>query len=133
MISITDNDKYLYEMSNLTPRITKQPFNVWVDDAGKNRNVGHNEARFKVEANNIELDIILHKDGRAEFVNTNTRLINKFKYGKEAIKFIEKYSTPLLMQFNLKIDVFQLADIIKLVEKQHYSIEEAIEIIINEE
>ena len=37
------------------------------------------------------------------------------------------------MQFNLKIDVFQLADIIKLVEKQHYSIEEAIEIIINEE
>lgn len=123
----------LYEMSNLTNRITKQPFTFWVDDIGNQRKVNHNNARYKVEANDIELDIKLFKDGTTEIVNENPRDIRKFKYSKEAVEFIQKFQKPLLMQWNQEIDVFQLADIIKLVQRQNYEIDDAIEIVMQED
>lgn len=127
------NENYLYEMSNLNRRITRQPFDIWIDDICKDRKVGHNEARFKVEANNVQLDIRLHNNGKAELVNDNSRIIQKFKYVKEAIDFLERFSKIFLMQFNREIDTFQLADIIKLVDRKHYALEDAIEEVLSED
>lgn len=68
-IDLVDDDRYFFEHANIQARDIKQPFDIWVDEIGKDRNVKHKEPRFKVKANNVELDIILHNNGDIETVN----------------------------------------------------------------
>lgn len=123
----------IYGMVNLKPRETGQPFELWVDEIGSDRNVGHNLPRFKPKANGIQLDIMLNRDGSAEIINSDPRKIQKFKYAKEAIHFIEKFSKPLLMHWNGEISSSELANIIRLVERKNYTLDSAIDTILNDE
>ena len=122
----------IYGMSNLKPSKTGQPFELWVDEIGSDRNVGHNLPRFKSKANDVQLDIILDENGNAKIINTDTRKIKKFKYAKEAVKFIEKFQKPLLMHWYGEIDSADLANIIKLVEKKNCSLDSAIDTVLND-
>lgn len=107
---ITDNT--LYEHAILRTQTTGQPFDLWVDEFGKDRKTSHNEPRFKVSANGVELDIVLHSDGNTEIVN-NKREIRKFKYAKQAEQYIKKYEKPLLAHWNHVIDTGDLSIILR--------------------
>lgn len=122
--------KYLYEHARLRNKVTGQPFDIWVDEFGKNRNVQHNDPRYKVTANGIEIDIILHKNDDIEFVNDSSE-IRKFSFGKQAVKFIYKFKDVLRMQWNQEIDTYELGTIIRLVEIQGYDMNTAIDKVIN--
>lgn len=123
----------IYGMANLKPRETGQPFELWVDEIGSDRNTEHNKPRFKPKANGIQIDIMLNKDGNAEIINSDPRKIQKFKYAKEAIHFIEKFSKPLLMHWNDEISSSELTSIIRLVERKNYTLDSAIDTILNDE
>lgn len=123
----------IYGMANLKPDKIGQPFELWVDEVGSDRNVSHNLPRFKPKANGIQLDIVLNPNGEIEIVNADSRKIQKFKYAKEAIDFIETFQRPLLMHWNGEIDSTDLAMIIRLVVKKKYSIDDAIEAVLNDE
>lgn len=118
----------LYEMANISRNTTGENFELWIDDSGKDRNVGHNLPRFKPKTNGIELDIVI--DGDKIYIdNPNPRKIKKFKYSKEALEFVERFKKPLLMHWNRKIDTAQLGTIFTLVIKKKYTIEDAIKFV----
>lgn len=127
MIKIV-REKPLFEMANFSKDTTGQHFILWVDEAGKTRNNKHSQARFKVEANNVELVIVI--DGNNIHINkTNPRKIQKFKYGDEALEFVNKFKIPLLMHWNKEIDTTQLGIIFRLVYKKKYTVDKAIDFI----
>lgn len=121
----------LYEMANISRNTTGENFELWIDDSGKDRNVGHNLPRFKPKTNGIELDIVI--DGDKIYIdNPNPRKIKKFKYSKEALEFVERFKKPLLMHWNREIDTAQLGTIFTLVIKKKYTIEDAIKFVIED-
>ena len=115
----------LYEHAILRTQTTGQPFDLWVDEFGKDRKTKHNEPRFKVSANGIELDIILHSNDTTEIVNGG-RKIQKFKYAKEAQDFILKYKDPLRAHWNHDIDTGELSAVFRLTKKQRMDILDAL-------
>lgn len=129
---IIDGVSSIYGMSNFKPAKTGLPFEFWVDELGSDRNVSHNLPRFKLKANGVQIDIVLNPNGKAEIINADSRKIQKFRFAKEAIEFVEHLQKPLLMHWNGEIDSDDLLSIIKLVEKKNYSIEDAIETVLNE-
>lgn len=126
------NDNYLYKHANIRSKVTGQPFDIWVDEFGKTRNNKHNEPRYKVTANDVELDIILHGDDSIEIVN-DTQDIRKFKHSKEAMDFIEKFKLPFRMQWDQQIDTYELTTIIRLTQKQGFDIIDAIDKVLRDD
>ncbi len=129
---IINGQESIYGMANLKPREIGESFELWIDELGSDRNVGHNNPRFKPKANGIQLDIMLLRNGKAEIINADPRKIQKFKYGNEAVRFIEKFSEPLIMHWNGDISSSELTAIIRLVVKKKYSINDAIEAVLND-
>lgn len=109
-----EKDRFFYEHANIRSKDTKQPFDLWVDEHGCDRNVQHNEPRFKVTANNIQLDLILHKDDSIEIVNSSSD-IRKFKHSKEAVNFIDKFKEPLRAHWNHDLTTYELTHILRKV------------------
>lgn len=70
--------------------------------------------------------MIITPDFRAEIINADQQKIQKFKYSKEAIKFIEKYHKPLIMHWDGEIDFYDLLSIIMLANKINCTIDNAI-------
>ena len=120
-----DKDGSLYEQANLKPKTTGQKFDFWVDEAGCDRNVQHNEPRFKPKANGVQLDVILHNDDTIEIVN-GAREIRDFKYSKEAVDFVDRFKIPLRMHWNHEIETAELASIIRMVFKKDVDVLDAI-------
>lgn len=123
----------IFAMANIPPRKLGENFELWIDDSGSSRTNSHNEARFKPEANGIELDYRISRDGTITLVNNNPRLIQKFKYSKEVEKFLTKFMKPLFMHWDREIDTHELVEIIRQVNKFGKTIEDAIEIVVNDD
>lgn len=51
-----------FETANLTTEDSGLPYNVWLDSAGKDRNVEHNTPRLKVEVDNEFIPMSISKD-----------------------------------------------------------------------
>ena len=132
VIIIKDNNM-LYEMANISPNTTGESFTFWVDDVGKNRGGKHNLPRFKPEKSGVQLDIVIEPDGTVRFDKQSTNKLHKFGPYKDALKFVEKFKEPLLMHWNKEIDTVQLGTIIRLVNKKKYTVEDAIQAIINDD
>lgn len=130
---VISGQESIYGMANLKSSEIGQPFDLWVDELGSDRKVGYNNPRFKPKANGIQLDIMLKSNGTAEIINADPRKIQKFKYGEESVKFIEQFSEPLTMHWNGEISSSELSAIIRLVAKKGYSIDDAIEAVLNDE
>lgn len=119
-------------MANFSRNTTGENFELWIDDSGKDRNVGHNLPRFKPKSNGIELDIVI--DGDKVYIDKpNKRDIRKFKYSKDALQFVRKFKTPLLMHWNREIDTAQLGIIIRLVVKRNYTVNDAVTAVLNDD
>ena len=127
------NIEPIYGMANFKEKITGEKFDLWVDEVGSDRNVVHNLPRFKPKANGVQLDIVLNPNGDAEIVNADSKKIQKFRYAKEAIAFIERFRKPLMMHWNGEIETTELGNIIRLVVKKNYTIDNAITSVLNDE
>ena len=123
---VHDTDSTLYEHANLRKNTTGQPFDLWVDEFGVDRKTTHNNPRFKVKANGIELDIMLNDNGSVEIVNKYKTEIRKFKYAKQAVNYIKKFQKPLEMHWNHEIDTGELAAILRMVYKTDCEILDAL-------
>ena len=44
----------LFEMTNVSKKDTKLPYDIWIDSKGKNRNTKQNYPRLKVDYETIE-------------------------------------------------------------------------------
>ena len=131
MIKLNIIKKPLFEMANLRTATTGQPFDFWVDEAGSTRKVEHNLPRFKVTANNVDLDIMLLKN-KPFIVNNNERVIQKFKYSKQALMFVSDFYLPLMLHWNGDIDTGQLSAIMRLVHKKNLTVAEATDAVLND-
>lgn len=129
-VDLVDDDRYFFEHANIQARDIKQPFDIWVDEIGKDRNVKHKEPRFKVKANNVELDIILHNNGDIETVN-DKRDIKKFKYHREAVEFIDKFKEPLRAHWNHDVTTYELIKILRKTYKTDAEILDVLTDVIN--
>ncbi len=118
----------LYEHANLKQNTTGQPFELWLDEFGKDRKVQHNEPRFKVKANNIELDCILHSDDTIEIINNN-KDIQKFKYAKQAKDFIYVYRNLLRMHWNHDVDTGDVAIVMKMLKSKKVTTEDILDML----
>lgn len=130
---IDDRDNgYLYEMANFDRNSIKQPFDLWVDEAGKDRKVEHNLPRFKPKNNGIELEIVIRPDGKV--INKSSKQDTKaFGHATEAMKFVEKFKKPLLMHFYKEIDTTKLGTIFFLVARKKYTVDDAIEFVTDDD
>lgn len=129
---IKEKRSAIYEMANLKPAKTGQPFELWVDELGKNRKTSHNLPRFKAKANGIELDIIIMPEHKAKIINADQQKVQKFRYSKEAIKFIEKFQQPLIMHWNGEIDSYDLLSIIMFANKTNCTVDSAVKHVLND-
>ena len=129
---IIDTTNTLYEMANLKSTSTGEPFDIWVDEIGKGRGGKHNLPRFKPEKSGVQLDIVI--DGNdVRYDKQPTNKLHKFGPYKDALKFVEKFKKPLLMHWNQEIDTIQLGNIVRLVNKKRYTIEDAINAVLNDD
>lgn len=133
-LQIDENEKMLYEMSNFSRVSLRQPFDLWVDDAGFTRNTKHSLPRFKAKNNGVEIDIVVDdRNNDYVFIDSDNDTISDFKKSKEAVAFVERFKKPLLMHFYKKIDTTQLGAIFILVIKKKYTIEDAIEFVTSDD
>lgn len=128
---IIDGVSSIYGMANLRYQTTGEPFELWVDELGSDRNNVHHEARFKPKANGIKLEVILRRNGEIEFVDKNPRKIQKFGYAKEVKNFIKRFQKPLFMHWDGEIDIGELTTIITNVVKDNMSVDKAIESVLS--
>lgn len=128
---IDKDETTLYEWANIRRNTTGLPFDIWVDEIGKNRNTKHNELRIKVTANNVQLDVIVHNHGEIEYAN-NPADIRKFGHKKELEDFILKVSPALKAHWNQDIDSSELGYIIRQVYKNKKDLSQVLSDIGNE-
>lgn len=124
-LQVLEEDRFFLEHANLRSKDTGQPFDVWLDELGCDRNVKHNEPRFKFTANNIQLDVILHNNGELEIVN-NPREVRKFKHSKKVIDFIKKFEEPLRKQWNHELTTYETMHLIRTVYKTDMDVLDAL-------
>lgn len=124
-LDVLDESEFFFEHANIRRKDTGQPFDIWIDEKGCERNVQHNEPRFKFSANGIELDIILHNDDKIEIVN-NSKEIKKFKHSKEAVNFVQTFKQPLRMHWNHDLTTYELIKVLRDVYKNDTAILDAI-------
>lgn len=117
---------YLFEMSNYGNRTTGENFTVWVDCAGALKNIQHNDMRIKFSANDTEVCLIVDNNDNIRRLNPDNKSWNKFKYGKQAELFTQKFLIPLRMQWKGEIDSAELGTIFKNVNIKGFTVEDAI-------
>lgn len=71
-----------YEMANLTRQESGQPFDIWVDSAGKSRNSKHNEPRLKAMNNGVTV-IAGFKNGKYSNFQTPKDKLKQFGKTKD--------------------------------------------------
>ena len=122
----------LYEMANLKSKDTGELFDIWIDEVGKDRGTKHNLPRFKPKKGNVELDIVIDNDV-VRFDKQPTNKLHKFGPYKDALNFVEKFKKPLIMHWNHEITTYELGNIIRLVNKKKFTIDNAIQVVLNDD
>ena len=91
-----------YEMANLTRKDSGQPFDIWVDSMGKQRNTKHNEPRLKATNNGVTI-IAGFKNGDYSNFQTSKDKIRQFGKNKELKEYVIKIKPLLELHWNNKI------------------------------
>lgn len=93
----------IYEMANLTRRNSGQPFDIWVDSSGDNRNTKHNNIRIKAKNNGVEV-IAGFENGEYTNFQTPKDKLQKFGEATALKKYIIKIRPLLELHWENKID-----------------------------
>lgn len=124
----------VYGMANLQHDDINQPFDIWIDEFGKNRNTTHYLARFKPRRSGQSLEIVVKKDWTVDFGAACTES-QKRKFGKseskKAIQFIDTYKKVLVMHYNGELTTVQLSAILLLAIKGKVDLDEAISTVLD--
>lgn len=126
----------IFAMSNIGRKIHNRDFIMWIDDFGKNRNVGHNCMRYKFTRNEIEINVIVPFTDEKPFVDTarcSNQVVKKFGEIKSILWLLEEVKPALKLQWEQIIDTQDLIPIIKLVCKNHKNVYEALDIVLFDE
>lgn len=91
-----------YEMANLTRSESGQPFDIWIDSAGKDRKTKHNEPRIKATNNGVSV-IAGFKNGQYSNFQTAKDKLKKFGKTKELQEYIIKIKPLLELHWEGKI------------------------------
>lgn len=92
-----------YEIANLTRKNSGQPFDIWVDSAGKGRNTKHNELRFKAKNNGVTVTAGFENGEYTNFQTSKNKL-QKFGKTKELEEYAIKIKPLLELHWEGKID-----------------------------
>lgn len=92
-----------YEMANLTRENSGEPFDIWVDSAGKFRNAKHNEPRVKASNNGVTI-IAGFKNGEYSNFQTAKDKIKQFGKNNELRKYLIKIKPLLELHWENKVD-----------------------------
>ena len=114
-----------YEMANLTRTESGQPFDIWVDSAGKLRNAKHNEPRVKALNNGVSV-IAGFKNGEYSNFQTPKDILKKFGKTKEVKSYIVKIKPLLELHWENKITDTEFLVTARFV-KQGYDVLDAVD------
>lgn len=133
-----DGMEYVFSMSNMGSVYHGENFRFWLDDAGEERNVGHNRIRYKCDEGNKESECIfaIPEDGSPIFLDTDhtdDKCIQNFHQEKATLEFMEEFRELLLMHWYRKINSQQFMTIVKLVRMKHVSMQDAMNYVLYQE
>lgn len=107
----TDNDVLIFCEHNLFPKDTGVDYKIWVDNAGKDRNVQHNRPRLKVELNSTtKIPVAFDKPEPEILVNCSSR---EQKEVSKTFRFIKLNRKVLLRYWYGQIDKDKLMKSLK--------------------
>ena len=92
-----------YEMANLTRKNSGEPFDIWVDSAGKIRNAKHNEPRVKASNNGVTI-VAGFKNGEYSNFQTAKDKIKQFGKNNELRNYLIKIKPLLELHWENKVD-----------------------------
>ena len=118
-----------YESTIIPKRITKQPFEIIISDILFSKKP---YPTFEIYNEDVKLEFEMLPNGTIRILENDKHILKLFKYSKEAVQFFQKYREPIMLRFEGEIDTFQLADIIKLVERRQCDISHAITYVVND-
>lgn len=133
-----DGTEYVFSMSNMGSVYHGENFRFWLDDAGEERNVGHNMIRYKCDEGNKESECIfaIPEDGSPIYLDrdhTDDKCIQNFHQEKATLEFMEEFRELLLMHWYRKINSPQFMNIVKLVRMKHYTMQNAMDSVLYQE
>lgn len=124
---LIEDKQGLWEMANISTRASGQKFDMWLDPAGKDRNVPHNVPRLKVEfekGNRVPVSISRNPHVYAKNVNVAGM--------SGIITFISDHYVALQLHYNRKWDDAQILRYITLVGRKKMSISDALHLMLED-
>lgn len=115
----------VYEMAKLTRQKSGQPFDIWVDSLGNERNTKHNNPRIKATNNGVTV-IAGFENG--EYINFQTSKDKLQKFGEVTAlrKYVIRMQPVIELHWEGKIDDGDFINIAKFVA-QGYEVLEAVD------
>ena len=98
----------MFEMAKLSRQDSNLPYEIWLDSAGKTRNVSHNKPRVKISVDNKLIPVSI-SDSPEILIDISK--YSKIKHLNTMIKFISMYSDILLDHWNGKYTDRQVLNI----------------------
>ena len=98
-----------FEMARISSSDSKLKYDIWLDDAGSERNVKHNIPRVKLMVDGKMIPISISKEPK---ILVNVSHYKKIKDIKTIFDFITKFEDVLLMHWNREINDRQILNII---------------------
>lgn len=90
------SEDLMFEMANVSKQDTGLPYDIWIDSNGKDRNVGHNSPRLKVDVDGDRIPVSISKDPKILV----DKKIPKFNQVRD---YIIKYLDVFIKHWNKEI------------------------------
>lgn len=115
----------IFEMAKVTRQKSGQPFDIWIDSLGQERNTKHNNPRIKVINNNVE---VIAGFDNGEYTNFQTPKDKLQKFGEATAlkKYVIKMKPVIELHWEGKIDDGDFINIAKFVA-QGYDVLDAVD------
>lgn len=114
----------IFEMAKVTRQKSGQPFDIWIDSLGQERNTKHNNPRIKA-INNVE---VIAGFDNGEYTNFQTPKDKLQKFGEATAlkKYVIKMKPVIELYWEGKIDDGDFINIAKFVA-QGYDVLDAVD------
>lgn len=115
----------IFEMAKVTRQKSGQPFDIWIDSLGQERNTKHNNPRIKAINNSVE---VIAGFDNGEYTNFQTPKDKLQKFGEATAlkKYVIKMKPVIELHWEGKIDDGDFINIAKFVA-QGYDVLDAVD------
>lgn len=115
----------IFEMAKVTRQKSGQPFDIWIDSLGQERNTKHNNPRIKAINNSVE---VITGFDNGEYTNFQTPKDKLQKFGEATAlkKYVIKMKPVIELHWEGKIDDGDFINIAKFVA-QGYDVLDAVD------